>query len=167
MIAVDIEKSTIHSEKATLEPPATSPLCLEDTAPQEEACAVSVPLPRPPGVQLIGDNVDLRQLPSHQTLDRRSKDHHWFHTVAVQDRAVGGDIVTTQPLAMVKDLELHTFLPSIDDCIKLNEEFIILIARVLTNRLPAWKSLQECVPAHIPHKFSKEMATKSEIVGSA
>ena len=115
MIGAAIEKSTIHSEKATLEAPATSHPCLEDTGPQEEAYAVLMSLPRPLGVQLIGDNVDLIKLPSHQTLDRRSKDHHWFHTVAVQDRAVGGDIVTTQPLAMVKDLELHTFLPSIDD----------------------------------------------------
>ena len=83
--------------------------------------------------------------------------------VAVKDRVVVGDISVTQPSAMVKDLELHTFLP-IDDCIKLNNEFIFLIARVLTDRLAAWKCLQDCVPTQIPHKFSTEMAMKSEIV---
>ena len=166
MIAAAIEKSTTL-ETSTLERPASSPPYLEDAAPQGKDCAMDVPLPRPPGVQMIGDNVDLRQLPSHQTLERRSKDHHWFHMVAVRDRAVGGGVSTTQPMAMVKDLELHTFLPTISDCIKLNEEFVTLIARVLTDRLPAWKCLQECVPAHISHEFSKEMANKSEIVGTA
>ena len=84
--------------------------------------------------------------------------------VAVKDRVVVGDISVTQPSAMVKDLELHTFLPTIDDCIKLNNEFIFLIARVLTDRLAAWKCLQDCVPTQIPHKVSREMAMKSEIV---
>ena len=84
--------------------------------------------------------------------------------VAFKDRVVVGDISVTQPSAMVKDLELHTFLPAIEDCIKLNNEFIFLIARVLTDCLPAWKCLQDCVPTQIPHKFSKEMAMKSEIV---
>ena len=110
--------------------------------------------------------MDLRQQPSHQTLDRRGKDHHWFHMVAVQDRVVTGDISITQPLALVKDLELHTFLPTIEDCIRLNDEFITLTARVLTERMTAWKCLQDCVDTHIPHKFSKEMAMKSEIVST-
>ena len=64
--------------------------------------------------------------------------------VAVKDRVVVGDISVTQPSAMVKDLELHTFLPTIEDCIKLNNEFIFLIARVLTDRLPAWKCTRLC-----------------------
>lgn len=124
-----------------------------------------VPMPLlPPTVQIIGDNVDLRQKPSHQTLDRRGRDHHWFHMVAVKDRVVAGDMSVTEPSAMVKDLELHTFLPTIQDCIKLQNEFIVLIARVLTDRLATWKCLRECVPTHIPHKFSKEMAMKSDIV---
>lgn len=106
--------------------------------------------------------MDLRQHPSHQSLDRRGKDHHWFHIVAVQDRVVTGDMSITQPSALVKDLELHTFLPTIEDCIRLNDEFI---TRVLTERMAAWKSLQDCVDSHnIPHEFSKEMAMKSEIV---
>lgn len=110
--------------------------------------------------------MDLRQHPSHQTLDRRDKDHHWFHMVAVKDRVVTGDISITQPLALVKDLELHTFLPTIEDCIILNDEFITLTARVLTERMTAWKCLQDCVDTHIPHRFSKEMAMKSEIVSN-
>ena len=138
----------------------------ENDAPLDPPTCREIPLPLllPPTIQIIGDNVDLREQPSHQTLDRRGKDHHWFHMIAVKDRVVDGDISVTQPSAMVKDLELHTFLPTIDDCIKLNSEFIVLIARVLTDRFTAWKDLQDCVPAHIPHKFSKEMAMKSDIV---
>lgn len=118
----------------------------------------------PPTFQIIGDNVDLRQKSSHQTLTSRGKDHHWFHIVAVKDRVVEGDISVTRPLAMAKDLKLHTFLPTIEDCIKLNNEFVVLIARVLTHRMTAWKCLKEYVPDHIPHKYSKEMAMQSDIV---
>ena len=56
----------------------------------------------------------------------------WWH--AVKDiMVVAGVISVTQLSAVVNDLELHTFLPTIEDCIKLNDEFIIPIARVLTD----------------------------------
>lgn len=158
------EKGTIQlhcQETGTLEQQVvtTQPECQEC-----EGTDTHVPIPLPPTVQIIGDNVDLRQNPSHQTLDRRGKDHHWFHMVAVKDRVVAGDISVTEPTALVKDLQLHTFLPTIQDCIKHNDEFIILVARILTDHFPAWKCLQESVPSHIPHKFSREMAMKSDIV---
>lgn len=170
-VAAAIKESTTQprcQENAILEQPITVnqsgfQVC-EDTAPPEVPSTVPKPIPLPSTFQIIEDNVDLRQKPSHQTLDRHDKDHHWFHMVAVKDRVVTGDISVTQPSAMVKDLDQHTFLPTIENCIKLNNEFIILIARILTDRLAAWKCLQDCVPTHIPHKFSKEMAMKSEIV---
>ena len=42
-----------------------------------------------PTYQIIGDNVDLHQRASHQTMDRRDSDHHWFHLYAVKDRVTG------------------------------------------------------------------------------
>ena len=70
----------------------------------------------------------------------------------------------TEPSALVKDLEVSTFLPTIEDCMKVNTEFIVLTAGVLTDCLAAWKCLQESLPAHIRYKFLKEMAMKSDIV---
>ena len=130
--------------------------CLGRVSAAPQGVPAPLPGPLPPTFQIIGDNVDLRQKPTHQTLNRRGKDHHWFHMVVVKDRVVSGDISVTQPSAMVKNLELHTFLPTIDNCIKLKHEFVILCARVLTERLAAFKGLQECVPTHVPHKFSRE-----------
>jgi hypothetical protein len=167
IVAAAIEESTTQCHASPEQPTTTDQSVLqacEDTASPEECSAVTKPLPLPPTVQIIGDNVDIRQKPSHQTLERRGKDHHWFHMVAVKDRVVVRDISVTQPSTMVKDLELHSVLPTVDDCIKLNTEFIFLIVRVLTDRLAAWKCLQDCVPSQIPHKYSKEMAMKSEIV---
>ena len=164
------EGTTQSQHHAALEQPATTDQsdiqACDDTASPivHVPSAVIKPLPLPPTVQIVGDNVDIRQKPSHQTLERRGKDHYWFHMVAVKDRVVVEDISVTQPSTMVKDLELHTFLPTIDDCIKLNNKLIFLIARVLADRLAAWKCLQDCVPTQIPHKFSKEMAMKSDIV---
>ena len=33
--------------------------------------------------QIIGDNIDIHQHASHQSSDRKDKDHHWFHMYAV------------------------------------------------------------------------------------
>ena len=121
----------------------------------------------PPTFQIIGDNVDLRQHPSHQTLERRNQDHHWFHLMAVRDRVSAGDISVTDPTVLVKDLGLHTILPSIEDCKALNDELVVLVARVLTTRLEKWQSLSGCVPTHIQHKYSNETAMKSEIVSGS
>lgn len=94
------------------------------------------------------------------------KDNHWFQMIGVRDRVVIGDISSTQPSALVNDLQLHTFLPTVEDCLKLDDEFIVLVARVLTSRLTEWHCLQEYVPQHIPHRFSAEMESKSDIVST-
>ena len=42
--------------------------------------------------------------------------------------------------------------------------YTILTSRVLTTYLPAFKRLKKLVCWHIPHIYSDEMATKSEVV---
>ena len=42
-----------------------------------------------PTYRIVGDNVDLRLHPRHQTLERRDQDHHWFNMYAIKDRVVG------------------------------------------------------------------------------
>ena len=37
-----------------------------------------------PTYQIIGDNVDIHQRASHQSMERRDTDHHWFHLYAVK-----------------------------------------------------------------------------------
>lgn len=117
-----------------------------------------------PTFRIVGDNCDLHQKPSHQTLSMRDLDHHWFNMYAVKDRVQGLHLSDAQPTASIATLPLATFLPSVKDCVALREEFILLFARVLIRYLPWFRCLKPVVPDHMPHEYSTVMAEKSEIV---
>ena len=59
---------------------------------------------------------------------------------------------------------LRTFLPSKESCRQLRDDFIVLISRVLVQRIPVFYIFKDIVPSHIPHKYSREMLQASEIV---
>ena len=68
------------------------------------------------------------------------------------------------PVASVATLPLTTFIPNVEDCVALREEFITLVARVLIRYMPWFKRFAAVVPDHIPHEYMDKMAQKSEIV---
>ena len=84
-----------------------------------------------PSYQVIGDNVDLHQRTSHQSMKRKDKDHHWFQMYAVRDRITGKDLPNDALICDVTKIPLHTFLPSVNDCNHIREEFKFLIALVI------------------------------------
>lgn len=116
-----------------------------------------------PSYQIVGDNVDLHQTPTHQSVERKARDHHWFHLYAARDRITGAHLSNDSPIT---DIALQTFLPSVEDCLCLREEFAVLIARVLTAKLPYFEPLQSVTPVHIRHKHSSDVSIKSEIVSA-
>ena len=61
-------------------------------------------------------------------------------------------------------LPLSTWLPSVDDCLKLREELATLVERILVQNLSEFSFLETCVSQHISHKYSSFMAKKSEFV---
>ena len=114
--------------------------------------------------QIIGDNVDLKQKASQQSLDGAGADHHWFHTCAVLDRVDGIDLDVDEPQADITSLPLQMFLPSAVDCDSLKKEFAVLLSRTLTDKLHFLHPYQSCIPNHIPHQYSAESSKKSDIV---
>ena len=63
--------------------------------------------------------VDLHQQATHHSMDRRDKDHHWFHLYAVRDRICDPSLADNALIAEVSTLPLKTFLPSAADRFKL------------------------------------------------
>ena len=114
--------------------------------------------------QIIGDNVDLKQKASRQSLDSTGADHHWFHMCAILDRVDGIDLDIDEPQADITSLPLQTFLPSTEDCDFLKKEFVVLLSRTLTDKLRFLHPYQSCVPIHIPHRYSAEASKKSDVV---
>lgn len=117
-----------------------------------------------PTFRLVGDNCDLHQKASHQTLSKRDQDHHWFNLYAVKDRVQGLHLPDLQPTALVATLPLATFLPNVEDCIALRKDFIQLMARVLMRYLHWFRCLKPVVPEHMAHEYSETMSKQSEIV---
>ena len=116
--------------------------------------------------QIVGDNVDRRSKPTHFSLSTAVKDHHWFTLYAVKNRVHGEQLPNDKPLADISKLSLTTWLPSVNDCVLLHDEFIILVSRVLVAKLKAFQVFGDVIQDHIPHQYSKEMSEKSHIVSS-
>lgn len=114
--------------------------------------------------QIVGDNVDLKSKPTHFSLSSAVKDHHWFTLYAIKNRVHGEQLANDKPTADISTLPLTTWLPSVNDCVLLRDEFIILVSRVFVAKLKAFKVFSDVVQDHIPHQYSKEMSEKSHIV---
>lgn len=117
-----------------------------------------------PTYQIVGDNVDLHQHPTHRSMERKEKDHHWFHLFATRDRITGISLSDDAPTADIATLPLQTFMPSVEECHQLREEFGVLISRVLVEKMAYFSPLKPVVPAHILHKHSDVAKNKSEFV---
>ena len=65
-----------------------------------------------------------------------------------------------------KDLQFIELLPDADVQNNFVWHWAVLVSRVVTKYLPPFKALRENVVFHIPNKFSKKMATKSETVSA-
>ena len=85
----------------------------------------------PPTFQVVGDNVDVRQKASHATLASKGKDHHWFSMYAVANHITGEHLRNYKPIADVKLLTFGTWLPSVEDCVCLRDDFLVHVSRVI------------------------------------
>lgn len=64
----------------------------------------------------------------------------------------------------IADLELSELLPSAESNLSVGSDFVVLVSRIVVKLLPAFRMFRDVVVHHIPHKYSKEMAEKSEVV---
>ena len=92
------------------------------------------------------------------------KSLHYFHSYAVHDRIDVSDLSDDQPKDDLQSLPVTTFVPSVDDCTTLRSNYIVLVARVIVDKLPYFSGLRQSVVQHISHRYSKAMEQKSKIV---
>ena len=87
---------------------------------------------------------------------------HWTHQFAIVDRVLNPNLDDTGPQEDVKNLQLVELIP--DEHVQKNLvlQWSILISRIVTKFLPAFRPYQAHVVYHIPHTYSAEMASKSE-----
>ena len=118
----------------------------------------------PISYQIIGDNCDLHQHASRLTLLSRDSQLHWFQMYGIQNRVSGAHLSDKEPQANVEELPIRTWLPSVNDCLQLCDDFMFLAGRILLRRLQEFQWLRCAVLPEISHKYSAQMASRSQIV---
>ncbi|XP_066295105.1 uncharacterized protein [Branchiostoma lanceolatum] len=119
----------------------------------------------PPWFQIVFDNIDFTVNAKHQGFDSTNKSIHWIHQYAVLDRVSATDLPNDKPQKSVRDFNLaQDLLPTEEVQQLLRREFIVIVARRMVKKIPAFQVLQSAAVWHIPHPYEKEMAQKSEQV---
>ena len=117
-----------------------------------------------PNYILVGDNWDKNVRPRHMTMEHQTSSLHLFHAYAVLDRVDCTSLPDTAPTANLEELSPLSFLPSVEDCTQLRDDYITLVARTVVEKLPAFKPFASCVEKHIPHQYTSQMKEESVVV---
>ena len=116
------------------------------------------------GYILVGDNIDKRVNPREMRIDQQVQSLHYFHSYAAKNRCESLHFDDSKPIGEILSLPMSTFLPTTDDCMAIRNNYIILTSRVIVEYLPSFSAFRQCVPQHIPHRYSDVMSEKSEMV---
>lgn len=115
-------------------------------------------------IRIVGDNVDLEVRARVQTKETSNRSIHWTHQYALRDRIVDPSLASSQAQKLVNDVQLADLLPGETVFKNIKRRWAVLVSRVIVKYLPAFKNFRSVVVRHIPHKYSKEMAVKSDLV---
>lgn len=115
-------------------------------------------------IKFWGDNVDKKQVVRDMRSDHKSEVLHMFSMLAGLSRTPAPQLSHMGQVAQLKDVKTESFLPSVDDARKTKSNLIILVSRILTEYIDSMAPLGKSIPKHIEHRYSKEMAKKSEVV---
>ena len=110
----------------------------------------------------IGDNVNKLKRVRDQRSDNQSEMVNMYSVLVAKSRVSSQSFSKTGVVADLNSIPCESFLPSHDDVHAVKQNLVVLVCRLLCTFFKDPNPLSKSVPAHIPHKFSKEMEKKSE-----
>ena len=113
--------------------------------------------------KFVGDNVDKQIKVRDLRSDHYGKLYHMYSILAIRNRVDNTQMACTGCTGDISKMSLEEFLPSNADVNAIRANLVILVARILVTHIPALGFLSRMVPMHILHRYSNEMATKSEV----
>ncbi|CAB3998266.1 Hypothetical predicted protein [Paramuricea clavata] len=116
-----------------------------------------------PYFKLVGDNIDHQMYARIQSTMNENRSIHWTHQYAIRDSVVDPCLDNSQPIMKANQIQLTELLPTPDVQARLKKTLKVIVSRIVTNYLPAFKSLQNVVVHHIPHRYTNEVSEKSNI----
>ena len=161
-LVVEKEKRVVTlAEMCSLPGHACGPPCIENTK-QAKRDVKQAKLDMQTGFAIAFDNIDGRRERKHMTKDNQNLDFHWVNHKIIMNRVSGNGLDTSaRDICGVSNIQ---FLPTVPDQKRQRQNYIVLVSRILVEHLECFSFLKEVCICHIPHKYSKEMAKKSETV---
>ena len=112
--------------------------------------------------EFIGDNVNKKKRVRDECSDNQSEMVNMYSILASKSR-VPSHLPETGVIADLKSIPWDSFLPCQDDISIVKGHLNVLICRLLTKFFHDLAPYAKFVPDHIIHKYSQQMATKSEV----
>ena len=89
---------------------------------------------------------------------------HMYSILACRSRTTTFHLSRTGLVSPLMAIPSSDFLPNSLDLQQIRGNLIVLVSRLLTQSIVHLRPLSKCIPDHILHKYSQEMAQKSEVV---
>ncbi|XP_028414794.1 uncharacterized protein LOC114537881 [Dendronephthya gigantea] len=116
-----------------------------------------------PSYKLVGDNIDTMIHARIQTQKlHENRSIHWTQQYGILNRVNEPSLDRSRPQKPLQEIQLIKLLPGKYVQENLKTRWAALVARVICKYLGKFKHLKRALVYHIQHKYSKEMADKSE-----
>ena len=113
-------------------------------------------------LEFIGDNVNKKKRVRDERSDNQSEMVNMYSILAVKSRLPTLSLPKIGVVANLKSISWKSFVPSSNDVLCVKHNLVVIVCRMLMKFFRDLIPLAKSVPAHILHKYSGEMAKKSE-----
>ena len=103
-------------------------------------------------------------MPGSKVSSMENRSIHWTQQYAVLNRVQETSLDTKHPRKSLKEVQLIDLLPNQSVQGRLKQRWAVLVSRIVCRYLPAFQHQRDVVIWHIPHRYSKEMSSKSQTV---
>jgi hypothetical protein len=108
------------------------------------------------GFAILFDNIDGNLNRRHMTMENQNLDFHWVNHKIVINRVSCNKLdLSPRNVLNISNIKL---LPTVQDQKRQQQNYIVLVARMLVEHLECFSAFKDVCVNHIPHKYSKEMA---------
>ena len=110
-----------------------------------------------------GDNVDKKQRVRDVRSDHQGEMLHIYSILTGCSRTPANNLPYTGQVAHLSSIPYESFLPSQSE-VNSVKNMTVIVCRILTDYIQDLSPLAKAVPKHIHHRYSKQMAQKSEVI---
>ena len=120
--------------------------------------------PADSGRKLVFDNLDYTQEVHWMTEGHQNIDCHYVTAMSTENRVAGNELSPVPPPHGVMGMENGKCVPSNIDNARQRDNYIKLVERIIVSNIPCLEYLSDVCTRHIQHKYSHEMAKKTNTV---